>query len=189
MTPSSPLVVPFDRRQLIGMAWAGLFFVILSVLMLVYADDLYEMEHPLLIRATGLFILIVLVPPWLIALRYVAYFGPALVLDAQGIVDSVSLARLGRIPWSNIAGFRSGSLTGNPLLVIRLRDARQVSRGAWPWMRLLYWACARRYGSPVVVPVMILKVTATDLLKICRRFRAEAKKAARLSQASSEPRG
>lgn len=51
-------------------------------------------------------------------------FGPALIVDGKGIVDHVSLARPGRIPWSEISGFRTARVTGNRVLVIRAREHR-----------------------------------------------------------------
>ncbi len=132
-----------------------------------------------LLRAMGLFFAFFFGLWGLVAGRHVFRFGPALVIDAEGVDDFVSLARLGRIPWSEIAGFRSARLTSIDLLVIRLRDPGRALRGAWPWMRLVHWARLRRYGSPVVVPMLVLRTSVTELLATCKSSHAEAKKRGR----------
>lgn len=149
MDSANSLVVDFDRRSLIAMSGFGLLLGVLGVLLLVYATELGGAveEPPWFVGAIGL-VLVIFFGGWgLVAARHVLYLGPALVIDAEGIVDGGSLARLGPIPWSDIAGFGSGSLAGSRLLVIKMQDSARVLRDTWPWAHLVHCACRRRYGG------------------------------------------
>jgi hypothetical protein len=169
-TAHDEFVVQYDHASLLGMTGGGLAFVAVGVSLTVDASG------PLLLRVTGL-VCIVFFGGWgAVAARHVASFGPALVLDREGIVDQASLARVGRIRWSAIAGFRIARVTGNRLLVIRLREPERILRDAGVPGRLVRWASLRFWGSPVVVPELILRGGGDELLAACRRFRAAARK-------------
>ena len=188
MDPSA-IVVNFDRRQLMGMTAAGLPIGVVSVLVLVFASELAWLESPLFLRMLAAFCALFFGGWGLVAARHVLYFGPAFVVDAEGIIDMASLARPGRIPWSNIAGFRAATLTGQSLLVVRLRDAEAATRSAPLWLRPVCWASQRRFGSPVVVPVTVLRASRGELLATCRRLRKTAKERAKRAAADSTSNG
>ena len=54
--------------------------------------------------------------------------------------------------------------------------------GVGPENDPVHWATRRRYGSPVVVPVILLRrIGLKELLATCKRFCATAKKRGRQS--------
>ena len=87
MDPADSIVVHFDRRSLRGMTLAGLPTGAAGLLLLVYAPEVArEMgESALAVRAIGLLCALFFGGWGVIAARSVLDFGPALVIDAQGI--------------------------------------------------------------------------------------------------------
>ncbi len=164
-----PLVVARERGEALKLTVGALVFVALSAwFLLMDPADLPSGDSPLYTRVMSLAGLLFFGACALMGGRYLLSFGPALVIDAEGVVDRASPARAGRIPWDEVKGFAKGSAGGARFLVIRLRDPERVIREDWPWMRPIHRYNLRRQGSPLGLPEPVLKGRLEDILARAR---------------------
>jgi hypothetical protein len=92
--------------------------------------------------------------------------APGLIIDAQGIVDNSSGVSAGRIPWSDIQGFRTMTVQGQRFLTIDVKDPDKYVQRAPFLKRQLVGLNAKYFGGPIQISANALKINFDELLKV-----------------------
>lgn len=95
---------------------------------------------------------------------------PALVFDDSGIVDNVSSASAGFIPWSDVVGAQIFEMPKHKMLVIKVRDPQKyVARGS-SLRRSLNKTNYKTVGSPISIYVNLLEIDVAELASLFKRY-------------------
>jgi hypothetical protein len=111
-------------------------------------------------------------------LRRLAFRGPGLVLDAEGMIDRSSDMGLGRVRWDEISEIRVTQSAERRFLTVIVRDpAKFIARGGWAHRRVNE-ANYRHAGSPVNVATWMLRIPFDELVaktgEFYRRYGTES---------------
>ncbi|XAH25665.1 STM3941 family protein [Xylophilus sp. GW821-FHT01B05] len=96
--------------------------------------------------------------------------SPGLVLDAEGVVDHISSAQAGRIPWADITGLAVLKVRHQFTLVLQVTDPQKYLAATPAVRRTLADADLRLCGSPVAIAAGTLGIAFGDLVELCHRY-------------------
>jgi len=124
----------------------------------------------------GAIVLVVLFAPLGIALSaHVLKRAPALVVDADGIVDSTTLVSAGRVPWHDIETVRTTVVGEERFLTLIVADPEKyVQRGHF-LKRRFNALNLRFYGSPVHISANALAISFDGLSAIINQLHTHHK--------------
>jgi hypothetical protein len=92
--------------------------------------------------------------------------APGLIVDAEGIVDRSSLGSVGRIPWSDIRGFKVTTVRKQRFLTVEVHNPEKYVQRASLVLRPLVAVNARYFGSPVQISSHNLKINFDELVSV-----------------------
>ena len=92
--------------------------------------------------------------------------APGLIVDAEGIIDNSSGVSAGRIPWSDISGFKISTIQKQRFLTIEVYDAEKYVRRANVLKRPLVALNAKYFGSPIQISANTLKTDFDELIQL-----------------------
>jgi hypothetical protein len=90
---------------------------------------------------------------------------PGLVIDREGIVDNLGSNPHGRIPWSEITGFRMFDFLGTPYVMVDLVD-HQKFIGKRGWQRSSAKLASDVAGSPLGFTGESIGLTPEELFRV-----------------------
>ena len=168
------LVIPASRLRLLGYFAGGLAFVALGVFLMVDAKryDLFDI---------------------VIGLVTVAFFGaiavtafyrlvtaaPAIIINADGIVDNASGVSVGLIPWDQIREVREYRVQNQVFLGIVTKDLNALLKKQPRWKRTAIRANLSMGAAPVNIPQAALGMKISDLVREIEQRRPHQSPAAR----------
>lgn len=168
--PSNELVIPPSRLKLLGTLLGALGFVALGLLLM-----FVDMREGLLAKLIGLVCVAFFGAVALSALKHLLSLGPAIVINAKGIVDNSSGVSVGFIAWDEIAEVREYTFQNQTFLGITLKDAATVIARQPRWKRTAIRANLKLGAAPVNIPQSVLGVKVSDLARqINARLRANS---------------
>ena len=91
---------------------------------------------------------------------------PGLIVDAEGIVDNSSAVSAGRIPWSDICGFKIKSVQKQRFLTIEVHNPDAYVRKANFLKRPLAALNMKYFGGPIQISANTLKVDFDRLIEL-----------------------
>ena len=92
--------------------------------------------------------------------------APGLIVDAEGIVDNSSGVSAGRIPWSDISGFKIRSVQRQRFLTIEVHNAETYVRKANLLKRPLVALNMKYFGGPIQISANTLKIDFDRLIEV-----------------------
>jgi hypothetical protein len=92
--------------------------------------------------------------------------APGLIVDAEGLVDNSSGVSAGRIPWSDISGFKIRSVHKQRFLTIEVHNAETYVRKANFLKRPLVALNMRYFGGPIQISANTLKIDFDRLIEV-----------------------
>lgn len=96
------------------------------------------------------------------ALRQLLNRKPALVIDASGMTDNISIANFGFIPWTNISKCELKTYMRREHLLLFLKEEKEISKGSKKMLELFQ----RDLGTSVALPVDAMKIKSDELANI-----------------------
>ena len=96
---------------------------------------------------------------------------PALIINQKGIVDNISMAKAGFIPWKNINGCLIGKLSGVDQLMIKVKDHHAIMDKQSSLRKSMLQVPIQDHGTPVAINVKLLDYNAEKLVKVINRKR------------------
>jgi len=97
------------------------------------------------------------------SIRHRSSEEPAMILDDAGVFDNISIAKAGRVRWSEIERIWASGPKWMPVLCIVLRDPRAFFERQEEWKRWIMRLNGSFLGAPVVIPSIILQIADDDL--------------------------
>ena len=164
---SNELVIPPSRLKLVGTLLGALAFVALGVLMMII-----EMRQGLFAKFIGLVCVAFFGAVAVSVLKHLIILGPAIVINAKGIVDNSSGVSVGFIAWDEIAEVREYTVANQTFLGIVPKDLDTLVARQPKWKRRMIRANLKLGAAPVNIPQSVLGVKVSDLVReIETRFR------------------
>ena len=166
------LVIPGSRIKLVGQFVGGVVFA---------AGGWYLMFGPAqsdpFERFVGLVTLVFFGAIAVSILFHLAKGGPAIIINAQGIVDHSSGVSVGLIPWDHIRDVREYRVQDQVFLSITPKNLEALLKKQPRWKRAVMRANLSMGAGPVNVPQAALGVKVSDLVReIDQRRRSALKK-------------
>ncbi|MDX6269077.1 MAG: hypothetical protein QOD28_300 [Acidobacteriota bacterium] len=125
---------------------------------------------PIYVHALGLVTIVFFGIFAIYALKKLLDKKPALVFNDSGIVDNVSSASAGFIPWSDVIRAEIFELPKHKMLVIKVRDPQKyVARGS-SLRRSLNKTNYKTVGSPISIYVNLLEIDVAELASLFKRY-------------------
>jgi len=157
-------VIPLSKGKIIRLALGAVVFVALGIWLYLNADHIPR-RNPLYIKV--------------VAVACVSFFGlcgvyasrklfdpaPGLIIDAEGIVDNSSGISAGRIPWSEIKGFKVTTIKRQRFLTIEVRDPDKYIRRTSGLKRHLAAMNTKYFGGPIHITSNTLAIGFDELVK------------------------
>ena len=145
-------------------------FVALIGLALTAYNYLSQLEDPSLIWMILLTLSAVLMLALLVhAARNLIIQKPALVLTKEGLVDHISLARAGLIPWKSIKSVKAENYLNREHILIEVSDAQSIIEKL-PYVRKkMVDQQFRDTGSVIVIDPKTIKTPSSELVKMLKK--------------------
>lgn len=170
---ANELVIPPSRLKLVGTLLGALAFVGLGVLMLII-----EMRKGFVAKLAGLAAIAFFGAVAISVLKHLITAGPAVVINAKGIVDNSSGVSVGFIAWDEIDEIREYTFQNQTFLGVTPKDLDKVLARQPKWKRGAIRANVKLGAAPINIPQVTLGVKVSDLLReINVRFRPDDGKA------------
>jgi hypothetical protein len=159
------LLIPLSRTKITFLLLGSAAFIAASVWLWANADRIPR-RNPLYVEA--------------VAIAGVGFFGlcgfyalvkifdgaPGLIVDVEGIVDNSSAVSAGRIPWSDIRGFKITSVHKQKFLTIEVYNAETYLQRASFLKRPLVALNMKYFDSPVQISANTLKIDFDRLVRL-----------------------
>lgn len=178
MSPADETIIEFSKRKMALLVAASCAFVAAGVWFL-YVDAAsirtvrsygYFGNDPLVVRAFGV-----------VAVGFFGFFAlyglrklfdrrPGLVFNDSGIIDNVSAASAGFIPWSEVVGSGVLHIQKEKMLVVVVADPRKYVGHGGALKRALNKANHKMAGSPITISSHALNVTFPELVSLFNRY-------------------
>lgn len=174
---SGQLVVNASRSRTLLLIAAALAFVVAGFWMAGLVGDgpsLFQGRSRPLVVVLGWASVVVFGLALVFLVRRLFDPKPALVLDAQGLVDRSSASAVGRVDWAEVTEIAAQGEGPNRLIVIDVADREDLLARLPSGRRKLVQASKGVTGYPVNIPVAGLSLPEDDLLAAMRRFRDAA---------------
>lgn len=145
-------------------------FVALIGLALTAYNYLSQLEDPSLIWMILLTLSAVLMLALFVhAARNLIIQKPALVLTKEGLVDHISLARAGLIPWKSIKSVKAEKYLNREHILIEVSDAQSIIEKL-PYVRKkMVDQQFRDTGSVIVIDPKTIKTPSSQLVKMLKK--------------------
>ncbi|MFI5385692.1 MAG: STM3941 family protein [Fimbriimonadales bacterium] len=91
---------------------------------------------------------------------------PAIIIDEVGIFDNVSVAKVGRLKWGEIAGVRVAGPKSMRFLCILPNEAREYIRHQTDGRRALMWLNNEVAGAPVIIPMAAVEMSSNEVMEL-----------------------
>ena len=158
-------VIPLSKTKLIFLTFAAVCLVAVGVWLYMNADQFPE-KSPLFAKLVG--VAGVIFSGAGAAYGFLKLFdsAPGLIVDSKGIFDNSSGISAGLIPWTDITGFKVGSIQRQRFLSIEVRNPDKYIQRASGLKRLLVSLNARYFGGPIHISSTSLKISFDQLLRI-----------------------
>ncbi|TWT03836.1 STM3941 family protein [Reyranella sp. CPCC 100927] len=170
-----PIVVAFRRSRVVTFGVVIVFalaMVALGVFLWIQAAQ--QTRFNPVIGRIGAAVLIGLFAPLGIALGVqVLKRAPALIIDAEGIVDNTTLVSAGRVPWLDIQRVRATVVGEERFLTLDVADPAKYVRQGNMLRRCFNALNLRIYGSPVHISANALAISFDGLAAIINRLHAQ----------------
>jgi len=96
------------------------------------------------------------------AIRQILNRKPALIIDAQGMTDNISIANVGFIPWTNIFKCELKTYMRREHLLVFMKEGENISTGSKKMLEIF----ERDLGTAVALPVDAMKIKSEELANI-----------------------
>jgi hypothetical protein len=160
------LVIPLSRSKLLGQFLAGLVFVGLGVLMIFYPTRYGWWERFIGVVTVAFFGAVV------VAILYrLVRPAPALIINAQGIIDNASGLGVGLIRWDEIGEVREYRIGRQTFLGIFTKDPDALIKKQPRWKRTAIRANLKLGAAPVNIPQSQLGMRVSQLARIIEERR------------------
>jgi hypothetical protein len=171
MLPRTPdqFVVPLSRVKISLILLGSAAFVTASLWLWMNAD-LIPRRNPLYIQGVAALGMAFSGLCGLYAFFKFFDSAPGLIIDAHGIVDNSSGVSAGRIPWSDIQGFRTMTVQRQRFLTIDVKDPDKYIQRAPFLKRQLVGLNAKYFGGPIQISANTLKINFDELFKVANDF-------------------
>jgi hypothetical protein len=169
---SEALVIPLSKGKIFLLTFGAVAFVALGVWLYLNADHISR-GNPLYVRGVAAACVLFFGLCGAYASRKLFDSAPGLVIDTAGIVDNSSSISAGRIPWSDIEGFKVRTIKRQRFLTIEVRNPEKYLQRVSGLRRLLVAINARYFGSPIQITANTLAIGFDDLLKYITEARAK----------------
>ena len=168
-------VIPLSKAKLRFVLYASLVFVAAGLLFWLY-PELFRKWPPEVVRVVGL----VAAAGFAVCAAYAAVRqrdpGPGLVIDAVGIIDRSSGVAAGRIPWSDIKGFKVHQVQHQLFLAVEVHEPQKYLARASALMRPVVALNLKVFGSPIQISAATLDVEFEELVEAVTRAHARARR-------------
>ena len=164
------LVIPASRIKLLGQCVAGLVFVAVGAFLMFVPT-----RYGWFARFIG-FVSVAFFGAAAVSIVYrLVKPTPAVILNAQGIVDNASGVSVGLILWEEIGEVREYRVQNQVFLGIMPKDLEALLEKQSRWKRTAIRANLSMGAAPVNIPQAALGVKVSDLVReIERRLHREA---------------
>src|SRR5215510_4090513 len=115
------LLIPLSKAKIVLLLMGSAVFVATGFFLWANAD---QFSSPMYVEAVAIAGIGFFGLCGLFALFKLLDRAPGLILDAEGIVDNSSGVSAGRIPWSDICGFKTTSVQKQKFLTIEVQNAQ-----------------------------------------------------------------
>jgi hypothetical protein len=165
------LVIPGSRLKLVGQFAGGVVFAACGwYLMFGHGQtDPYE-------RLVGLVTVVFFGAIAVSILFHLVKGGPAVVINADGVVDNSSGVSVGLIPWDHIRDVREYRVQDQVFLSITPKNLDALLKKQPRWKRALMRANLSMGAGPVNIPQAALGVKVSDLIREIEQRRRSARK-------------
>ena len=154
------LVIPASRIRLLGYFAGGLGFVALGVFLIADAA-----RYDVVTIAIGLVTVAFFGAIAVTAFYRLVTAAPAIVINAEGIVDNASGVSVGLIPWDQIRDVREYRVQDQVFLGIVPKDLNALLKKQPRWKRAAIRANLSMGASPVNIPQASLGMKVADLIR------------------------
>jgi hypothetical protein len=97
---------------------------------------------------------------------------PGLVVDREGIVDNMGSTPMGRIPWTDITGFRISDVYDSRYVLVDVVDPQKyIERHGWP--QSVAQVATELAGSPLGFTGESIGMTPDELFRVLRAAREQ----------------
>jgi hypothetical protein len=158
MADPTARVIPLSKTKLRFLTWASLGFVAAGVWLWFFPEQ-FRRWQPEVVQVVAAFGLCAI----FLGLKQ-RDPGPGLVIDAQGIVDNSSGIAAGRVPWSEIEGFKVHQVQSQRFLAVLVRDPGTYVARASGFMRPVVALNLKLYGSPIQISAVALQIDFDQLV-------------------------
>lgn len=163
MTNPTPRVIPLSKTKLRFLAWASLGFVAAAAWLWFFPEQ-FRRWPPEVVQVVAA----IAAAGFGLCAIYLGLKqrdpGPGLVIDAQGIVDNSSGIAAGRVPWSEIEGFKVHQVQSQRFLAVQVRDPGKYVARASALMRPVVALNLKLYGSPIQISAVALQIDFDELV-------------------------
>jgi hypothetical protein len=166
------LVIPGSRIKLVGQFVGGVVFAAVGWFLMFgpSQSDPYE-------GFVGLVTLAFFGTVAVSILYHLVKGGPAIVINADGIVDNSSGVSVGLIPWDHVGQVREYRVQGQVFLSITPKNLDALLKKQPRWKRAVMRANLSMGAGPVNIPQAALGIKVSDLIReIEQRRRAALEK-------------
>ena len=159
------VVVPLSKGKILLLALGAVVFIVLGAWFYLNADDM-PYRNPLVAKTVGGACVLFFGVCAIYASRKLFDSSPGLIIDAEGLVDNSSGISAGRIPWSDITGFKVSTIQRQKFLSIEVRNPEAYLQRASRPKRFLVAANMKFFGGPIHISSNALAISFDDLVKI-----------------------
>jgi hypothetical protein len=174
MSASDQIIIPLSKNKiwllLLGsIAFVAMGFWMLSLDAAALAHQSAKYRNPLLIHGVGYACIVFFGLCIFVGIRKLFDDKPALIINAQGILDNVSRFSPHPVPWQDIQGFGVAEIHKQKMLVIFLDNPQRYLDNATSIQKIGFSANAKLVGSPWVITAATLKTNFDELLNLCQQ--------------------
>lgn len=145
-------------------------FVSAAGLGLTAYNYLGQLENPSLVWMILLTVVAVLMLALFInAVRVLIIRKPALVMTKDGLVDHISIARAGLIPWKNIKSIKAEKYLNREHILIEVSDSQLIIEKLPYVRRKMVDQQYRDTGSVIVIDPKTIQTKSSELVKMIKK--------------------
>jgi hypothetical protein len=174
MDSSDETIVELSKRKMVVLLLGASAFVAAGIGIVSFDGASIQSRRgagdPIYAHALGLVTIVFFGIFAIYALKKLLDKKPALVFNDSGIVDNVSSASAGFIPWSDVVRAEIFELPKHKMLVIKVRDPQKyIARGS-ALRRSLNKTNYKTVGSPISIYVNLLEIDVAELASLFKRY-------------------
>jgi hypothetical protein len=163
------LVIPGSRIKLVGQLVGGVVFVACGWYLMFGPGQTDPFE-----RLVGLVTVVFFGAIAVSILFHLVKGGPAIIINAEGIVDHSSGVSVGLIPWDHIRDVREYRVQDQVFLSITPKNLDALLKKQPRWKRAVMRANLSMGAGPVNIPQAALGVEVSDLIREIEQRRRSA---------------